>query len=122
MLRSVAERYKFRYIGPEWSFLAIFGKDNYKTFFEDVNIQKEALDIPFQHPYPFFFEGNWDFFLNYLNEMKQQGQSMFAHSGVFDHRQHGEHRGLGPGESKFIFCSIFWKLEKNFPELTKWPE
>jgi hypothetical protein len=28
---------------------------------------------------------------------------MFAHTGVFDHRQHGEHKGLGPGAEDFPF-------------------
>lgn len=36
LLRSDTGEFKFRYIGPEWSFLAIFGKDNYKTFFEEI--------------------------------------------------------------------------------------
>jgi hypothetical protein len=36
MLRSNTGNFKFRYIGPEWSFLAIFGKNNYKKFFQEV--------------------------------------------------------------------------------------
>lgn len=99
--RSQLPTYNFRYIGPEWSFLAIFGKDNYYSFFDQVKIEKEALDIPYQHPYPFFFENNWNFYNNYLEELRHEGLSMFAHSGVFDHRQHGEHRGLGPSGTAF---------------------
>jgi hypothetical protein len=36
--------------------------------------------------------------------MKMKEQSLLAHSGVFDHRQHGEHRGLGP--SGIFFFSL----------------
>lgn len=39
MKRSDSAEYNLRYIGPEWSFLAIFGKDNYDTFFDEWNIQ-----------------------------------------------------------------------------------
>jgi hypothetical protein len=102
MKRSSQADYKFRYIGPEWSFLAIFGKQNYDTFFDNVRIERESLDINFLHPYPFFFENaNGNFFSSYLDELKQTGTSMFSHSGVFDHRQHGEHRGLGPEGENF---------------------
>jgi hypothetical protein len=95
--------YPMRYIGPEWSFLAIFGKDNYDTFFDqEVRMYKEALDQPFRHPYPFFFEPPqaqyWD---DYRKALVDSGGSMMAHSGVMDHRQHGEHRGLGPSGTSF---------------------
>eukprot|EP01119_Soliformovum_irregulare_P011628 TRINITY_DN2936_c0_g1_i2.p1 TRINITY_DN2936_c0_g1~~TRINITY_DN2936_c0_g1_i2.p1 ORF type:complete len:869 (-),score=182.80 TRINITY_DN2936_c0_g1_i2:122-2692(-) len=91
---------KLRYIGPEWSFLAILGKDNYDTFFKEVNIQEEALDVQFTHTFPFLFQDNL-FALNYYNSLKSSGQSMIAHSGVFDHVQHGEHLGLGPLGEEF---------------------
>jgi len=121
MLRSQHNPYKFRYIGPEWSFLAIFGTDNYKTFFQDVNIQREPLDISYQHPYPFFFEGNWDFFNTYLQELKTNGQSMLAHSGVFDHRQHGEHRGLGPSGVSFPRTDRMAKImQADFKQVKQW--
>jgi len=59
MKRSLKREYKLRYIGPEWSFLAIFGKKNYRDFFQQVKIERESLDIDYQHPYPWFFEGNF---------------------------------------------------------------
>lgn len=73
------------------------------------------MDIPYQHPYPFFFEVPYDEFDSYLRyvsksflftllrDMKEKQQSLLAHSGVFDHRQHGEHRGLGPAGWKIDF-------------------
>eukprot|EP01119_Soliformovum_irregulare_P000182 TRINITY_DN10130_c0_g1_i1.p1 TRINITY_DN10130_c0_g1~~TRINITY_DN10130_c0_g1_i1.p1 ORF type:complete len:864 (+),score=206.95 TRINITY_DN10130_c0_g1_i1:55-2646(+) len=96
LLRSRSSNYKFQYVGPEWSFLAIFGKSNYDYFFSEVRIEKEALDINYVHPYPWFFENGMSGWERYANDLKSKGASMFAHSGVFDHRQHGEHRGLGP--------------------------
>jgi hypothetical protein len=66
MKRSKAESYNFRYIGPEWSFLAIFGKANYKDFYDEVKIERESLDIDYQHPYPWFFEGNFHSFFSIL--------------------------------------------------------
>ena len=102
MKRSPKNDYRFNYVGPEWSFLAIFGKQNYATFFEETRIERESLDINFVHPYPFFFEYSSTMSMtNYLEELKRKDQSMFAHTGVFDHRQHGEHRGLGPEGENF---------------------
>jgi len=118
------EKYKFRYIGPEWSFLAIWGKDNYDNFFQGgVRIEKEPLDVPYQHPYPYFFEtaDSYFFLQSYLSEMKSRGESMFAHSGVFDHRQHGEHRGLGPGGTAFPRTDKMARtMQSDFKQLKKW--
>eukprot|EP01114_Cavostelium_apophysatum_P005081 TRINITY_DN1568_c0_g1_i1.p1 TRINITY_DN1568_c0_g1~~TRINITY_DN1568_c0_g1_i1.p1 ORF type:complete len:876 (-),score=228.98 TRINITY_DN1568_c0_g1_i1:1299-3926(-) len=100
LLRAENTDYKLTYIGPEWSFLAIWGKRNYDVFFENVTIEKESLDIAFTHPYPFFFE-RAGFMDAYLRNLKANKRSMFAHTGVFDHRQHGEHRGLGPAGKDF---------------------
>ena len=35
--------FRLRYYGPEWSFLAVFGKENYDTFFTQVDLFHEAL-------------------------------------------------------------------------------
>lgn len=48
----------------------------------DQTVQKEALDIWYNHPYPFFFESGWNAFNNYATQLKLSGQSMLAHSGL----------------------------------------
>jgi hypothetical protein len=96
--------YPVRYYGPEWSLLAIFGNHNYGTFFNaGVHVQSEALDINFIHPYPFFFEDQkaTDLFRGVREDIAAKGQSVFVHTGVMDHRQHGEHLGLGPSGKAF---------------------
>jgi len=121
LLRAPSANYKFKYIGPEWSFLAIFGKDNYDTFFTQVQIEKEALDIPYQHPYPFFFENGLEGWDNYFRELNKDGLSMFAHSGVFDHRQHGEHRGLGPAGMDFPRTDKMAKvMQSDLKQVKRW--
>jgi hypothetical protein len=81
--RAYGPSYSLKYIGPEWSFLAIFGKDNYDTFFSEVRIEREPLDVSYNHPYPFFFEDpTLQFYHSYLDELKAKGASMFSHTGT----------------------------------------
>jgi hypothetical protein len=46
--------------------------------------------------------------------MKKRDESMIAHSGVFDHRQHGEHRGLGPEGENFPNTGLNFNLLSSF--------
>ena len=124
MLRSKTE-YKLRYLGPEWSFLAIFGKDNYDTFFTQIDLYKESLgmyrifyefspkfylDINFVHPYPFFFEDPEGpfYFRKFFDQLKAKGESLFAHTGVFDHRQ------VFFGGKNFFLKFSFFQKKFNF--------
>lgn len=123
MKRNNKVSYKLRYIGPEWSFLSIWGKENYDTFFDKVEIKNEPLDVNYEHPYPFFFEDMEanSFFRHYLRDLKSNGASMFAHSGVFDHRQHGEHKGLGPASEEFPKTERMSKvLTGDLKKLKEW--
>ncbi len=58
---------------------------------EQVDPIAEPLDVGHSQAYPFFWETPDDRLkMNLLlRELKRQGQSLMAHSGVFDHRQHG---------------------------------
>jgi hypothetical protein len=102
------ESYPLRYVGPEWSYLSMLGPASvYKSSFVEVDIQPEPLDVSHRHPYPFFFEsGDIGWFYSYLFNLKQQGLSMISHSGVFDHRQHGEHRRQGASGKKFPYTDM----------------
>jgi hypothetical protein len=102
MLRSTKD-YQLRYIGPEWSFLAMFGEENYNVFFKEVRIEKESLDIPFTHPYPFFFEQGTTFLNAYLQDLKSSRNSMISHTGVSEDRR----------QISFFFLLIVTTKKKN---------
>ena len=91
--------FSLKYAGPEWSFLAINGKENYDNLFTGgIDIHKEPLDGSVEHSYPFFFENAttlMDFQYSYWPNLVENGQSLIAHSGVFDHINHGVFRTNG---------------------------
>lgn len=92
------------YIGPEWSFLAILGKQNYKTLFKEWVQKEEPLDGPHNRAYQFFFEGAEGFKFLYhqtLSKLKAEGGSLIAHSAIFDHMNHGIFRA-NPGNTKYL--------------------
>ncbi len=84
--------FSLRYIGPEWSFLAISDSINYDALFDQIELHKEPLDDTVQHGYPFFFENStmiMEFEFNLMPEIAFLGQSLITHTGVFDHINHG---------------------------------
>ncbi|KAG2383489.1 hypothetical protein C9374_004160 [Naegleria lovaniensis] len=79
------------YIGPEWSFLAIHGSKNYDKLFKRIVIKEEPLDQPHDQGYRFFFsnEDARKFYHETLDTIKAEGGSLFTHSAIFDHINHG---------------------------------
>jgi hypothetical protein len=41
--RMVEAKMKLRYAGPEWSFLALLGSENYDRLFEQIDLNHEPL-------------------------------------------------------------------------------
>jgi len=172
-LISTTNNYSLRYVGPEWSFLAMVGPpEKYPESFDLIQIEPEPLDVHHRHPYPFFFESDVVSeslmasltpspqpqpplppsssssssstpsssastssqqqqqpqqhlqpltFFEYLSLMKKDGQSMVTHTGVFDHRQHGEHRHQGPAGKKFPYTDMMADtLQSDFKKLREW--
>ncbi|KAL0246057.1 hypothetical protein GEMRC1_007273 [Eukaryota sp. GEM-RC1] len=104
---------KVKYLGPEWSLLAIHGQENYDRLFSTIELVSESHSIHFEHNFPTMFlpehitdpsvddyerlppeEGSdLDHSItnnahNLLDQLKQRNESLFAHSGVFDHVAH----------------------------------
>lgn len=79
------------YVGPEWSFLAIHGSKNYDTLFKRIHLKEEPLDQPHDQGYRFFYkdEEARKFFRETLDTVKAEGGSLFTHSAIFDHINHG---------------------------------
>lgn len=102
-MKRSTQNFKLKYIGPEWSFLAILGKKNYDKYFDNILIVEEPLNIHYEHPYPFFFEDKKkkDNFDSILKDLVKTGGSLITHSAVFDHRNHGEKKFLGPNAIEF---------------------
>ncbi|KAL0212340.1 hypothetical protein RCL1_005966 [Eukaryota sp. TZLM3-RCL] len=104
---------KLMYLGPEFSLLAIHGREQYDKIFDTINLVNEEHTIDFVHPFPTLFlpahctvpspqdferpppafdtdddrliTQNVELFLDML---KERGESLVAHSGVFDHVAH----------------------------------
>ncbi|KAL0210690.1 hypothetical protein RCL1_005126 [Eukaryota sp. TZLM3-RCL] len=104
---------KVMYLGPEWSFLAIHGTHQYDVIFDTIELFTEAHTIDFTHNFPTIFlpanltnpsvqdyerkppelgsrrdraiTENVEYF---LDQVKARGESLVAHSGVFDHVAH----------------------------------
>ncbi|KAL9652332.1 hypothetical protein ABK040_011989 [Willaertia magna] len=79
------------YVGPEWSFLAIHGSKNYDTLFKRIHIREEPLDQPHDQAYRFFYKDDEakKYYNDLLDTLKKEGGSLFAHSAIFDHINHG---------------------------------
>eukprot|EP01103_Thecamoeba_quadrilineata_P002511 TRINITY_DN12460_c0_g1_i1.p1 TRINITY_DN12460_c0_g1~~TRINITY_DN12460_c0_g1_i1.p1 ORF type:complete len:968 (-),score=127.20 TRINITY_DN12460_c0_g1_i1:63-2966(-) len=95
LLKSlVRSDYKLHYVGPEWSFLAMNGKENYESLFNKIELEFESLLADYEHAYPFFFETDeaYSRLEQTLKDLKKKDTSLISHSGVIDHRQHGEFR------------------------------
>ncbi|EFC48510.1 FBOX domain-containing protein [Naegleria gruberi] len=82
------------YVGPEWSFLAIHGNKHYDKLFKRIELKEEPLDQPHDQGYRFFFanEDARKFYRETLDTIKGEGGSLFAHSAIFDHINHGVFR------------------------------
>ncbi|KAL0210778.1 hypothetical protein P9112_009076 [Eukaryota sp. TZLM1-RC] len=104
---------KVRYHGPEWSLLAIHGANNYKKLFSTIEKVDESHSIKFSHNFPLIFKplsisnpSTEDFerlppekgspmdkeitdnMSAFLDDLKSKGESLIAHSGIFDHVAH----------------------------------
>lgn len=91
------------YIGPEWSFLAISGKQTYQNLFKRIIDKPEPLDQPHDRAYRFFFENDStkSWFWKTLNYIAAEGGSLFTHSAIFDHINHGVFRNT-PTNTKYL--------------------
>lgn len=92
------------YIGPKWSFLAISGKEaDYKQYFDHIDIQEEPLDQPHDRAYRFFFKdtASRHKFKQTLESIKAEDGSLFTHSAIFDHINHGVYRAE-PVNTRFL--------------------
>eukprot|EP00735_Rhodelphis_limneticus_P007452 TRINITY_DN1_c0_g1::TRINITY_DN1_c0_g1_i1::g.14809::m.14809 TRINITY_DN1_c0_g1::TRINITY_DN1_c0_g1_i1::g.14809 ORF type:complete len:967 (+),score=122.21 TRINITY_DN1_c0_g1_i1:298-3198(+) len=92
-MRRGKSNVRLEYEGPEWSFLAVAGESNYREYFADHKLHVEPLSHDLLRAYPFLFEekenGEQPFYADTLPRLEQMGHSLIAHSGVFDHIQHG---------------------------------
>jgi hypothetical protein len=82
------------YIGPEWSFLAIQGKNNYNQLFKRILMKPEPLDQPHDRGYRFFYkdEPSKQWFKKSLDFIAHEQGSLLTHSAIFDHVNHGVYR------------------------------
>jgi hypothetical protein len=91
------------YIGPEWSFLAISGKQNYNHLFKRIIDKPEPLDQPHDRAYRFFFQDTQsrEWFWKTLDYIAAEEGSLFTHSAIFDHINHGIFRN-NPTNTKYL--------------------
>jgi hypothetical protein len=91
------------YIGPEWSFLAISGKNQYRHLFRRIINKPEPLDQPHDRAYRFFFmdQPSKDWMYKTLDMLKAEQGSLFTHSAIFDHINHGIFRN-NPTNTKYL--------------------
>lgn len=84
------------YAGPEWSFMAIIGKEKYKTHFEKIFMREEPMNEPHDQCFRFFFENDktkkffWKEVLQ--DNILPNNGSLITLSGIFDHMNHGVYR------------------------------
>jgi hypothetical protein len=111
-----------RYIGPEWSYLAILGHDNVSNpLLVDARIEPEPLDVPYEHTHPWFFERTDGFMQQTFRDLVKYNQSLISHSAVYDHRQHGEHRALGAAGADFPHTKkLARRNQADFKTLRAW--
>jgi hypothetical protein len=119
--RNPQHAFSVRYIGPEWSYLAILGHDNVSNpLLADVRLEPEPLDVAFEHAHPWFFE-RAGFMQEYFRALVKSGRSVISHSAVFDHRQHGEHRALGAAGVDFPHTKkLARRVQADFKTLKAW--
>jgi hypothetical protein len=112
-----------RYIGPEWSYLAILGHDNASNpLLVDARIEPEPLDVPYEHTHPWFFERHrTDSCSSSFHDLVKYNHSLISHSAVYDHRQHGEHRALGAAGVDFPHTKkLARRTQADFKTLRAW--